>query len=100
MPFDRRHFLALGLQVPVVVALSKVANAACVDPDELSDSVASMRESLEYTDAAANPQQRCSACEYFNPAKAADACGQCNVLTSAVSAQGHCVSWTKARNGT
>ena len=97
MPFDRRKFLALGMQIPCAVVLARAANAACVDPDELSDTVASMRESLEYTDAAPNAKQSCSGCEYFKPAKAGDACGECNVLTSPVSAKGHCVSWTAAR---
>lgn len=100
MSFDRRKFLALGLQIPAITIVARTARAAeCVDPDELSDSVASMRESLEYTDAAPDPKQNCSGCEYFRPAKPGDTCGDCNVLTSAVSAKGHCVSWTKRKPG-
>lgn len=98
MPFDRRKFLALGMQIPAAVVLTRTAGAACVDADELSDSVASMRESLEYTDTAPDAKQSCSGCEYFKPAKAGDTCGPCNVLTSPVNAKGHCVSWTSARS--
>jgi hypothetical protein len=96
MPFDRRKFLALGVQIPAAMIVTKAASAAaCVDTDELSDSVMSMRESLEYTDSAPDPKQSCSGCEYFKPPKPGDTCGPCNVLTTPVSAKGHCVSWTQ-----
>lgn len=96
MAFDRRKFLALGLTIPAVTLVTKAARAAeCVDLDELSDNIASMRESLEYMDSAADPAQTCSGCEYFKPVQPDDTCGPCNVLTSPVSARGHCVSWTK-----
>ena len=96
MPFNRRKLLALGLQIPAAALIVQSARAAeCVDPDELSDSILSMRESLEYTDEASDPQRTCSGCEYFKPKKSGDSCGPCNVLTSPVNAKGHCVSWTK-----
>ena len=96
MSFDRRKFLALGAQLPALAIFARSVNAEeCVDPDDLPDTVYSMRESLEYTDEAPNPEQRCAGCEYFKPQKAGDTCGPCTVLTSPVSAKGHCVSWTK-----
>jgi uncharacterized paraquat-inducible protein A len=93
--FDRRKFLASSLQFSTLVFVAKASASACVDPDDLSDSVLGMRESLEYTDEGENPQQRCSTCAYFKPAKPGDSCGACEVLTSPVSAKGYCVSWTK-----
>jgi|GEM_PF-1141542 hypothetical protein len=93
--FDRRKFLASGLQLSSVVFVAKARASACVDTDELSDSVLGMRESLEYTDEGKNPQQVCNTCTYFKPAKPGDSCGPCEVLTSPVSAKGYCVSWTK-----
>lgn len=95
MRIDRRHFLACGIQLPVALLAAKSAAAACADPDELSDSVRDMRESLEYTDTARNAQQSCTGCSFFKPAKTGASCGNCEVLGGAVSATGHCVSWTK-----
>ncbi|WP_129646975.1 hypothetical protein [Peristeroidobacter agariperforans] len=92
---DRRRFIAYGLQASALICVSAAAGPACVDPDDLSDSVQGMRDSLEYTDAAADPKQACRACSYFKPAKASDDCAHCEVLNSPVRASGHCVSWTK-----
>jgi uncharacterized paraquat-inducible protein A len=92
---DRRTFLFRGLQLPAALLVSRTAAGACVDPDELSDSVQSMRDSLEYTDAAADAKQSCMGCAYFQAQKAGATCGNCEVLHGPVSAKGHCVSWTK-----
>jgi uncharacterized paraquat-inducible protein A len=100
---NRRKFLLRGVQLPaalVVISSSaltwtKTNAAACVDADELSDSVQSMRESLEYTDAASDPKHVCNGCSFFKPANAKASCGPCEVLGGPVSASGHCVSWTK-----
>jgi hypothetical protein len=92
---DRRKFVAFGLRASAFLLASGSVRAACVDPDELSGSVQDMRESLDYTDAAANADQACKACEFFKPAKVSDSCANCEVLGSPVRATGHCVSWTK-----
>jgi uncharacterized paraquat-inducible protein A len=92
---NRRTFLVRSLQVPAALLMAEGAIGSCVDPDELSDSVQSMRESLEYTDAAADPKQLCSGCSFFKPEKAGASCGHCEVLGGPVDAKGHCVSWTK-----
>ena len=93
--YDRRRFIAFGMQVSALIGVCATARAACVDPEELSDSVQGMRESLEYTDAASDPKQVCKGCSFFKPANDGDACANCEVLASPVSATGHCVSWTK-----
>lgn len=80
---------------PTAALLAATARGECVDPDELSDAVQGMRDSLSYTDASSNPQRACSGCTYFKPAKPGDACGHCEVLGGPVSAKGHCDSWTK-----
>ncbi|MBM0104875.1 high-potential iron-sulfur protein [Steroidobacter sp. S1-65] len=92
---DRRRFITYGLRASALILASASARAACVDPDEMSGSVQSMRESLEYTDSAPDASQACRDCAYFKPVKTGDSCAPCEVLTSPVSASGHCVSWTK-----
>lgn len=94
MSVARRRFLALSLQLPVSFVIAPAAFAACVDPDELPDSVLEMRESLEYTDAAKSAAEVCRGCSFFK-ADATSGCGHCEVLRGSVSASGHCVSWTK-----
>jgi high potential iron-sulfur protein len=94
--FDRRMLLVRGLQLPVALLLGRAAVGACVNPDELSDSVQSMRDSLEYKDTAPDAKQACSGCAFFKAEKkAGGACGHCEVMRGPVSATGHCVSWTK-----
>jgi uncharacterized paraquat-inducible protein A len=100
---NRRTFLLRGVQLPATLlvmssgalAWSKSNAAACVDEDELSDSVQSMRESLEYTDKAADAQRVCNGCSFFKAEKPNAGCGHCEVLGGPVAAAGHCVSWTK-----
>ena len=77
------------------LAWSKSKAAACVDEDELSDSVHSMRESLEYTDQAPDTQRVCKGCSFFAALKENPGCGHCEVLGGPVNQAGHCVSWTK-----
>ena len=93
--FSRRKFLVCGLAAPSVALLAATARGECVDPDELSDAVQGMRDSLSYTDTSSEPQRACTGCTYFKPAKPTDACGHCEVLGGPVSSKGHCDSWTK-----
>jgi len=93
--YDRRRFIAYAIPACAAICAGASARAACVDPDELSGSAHSVRESLEYTDVAADPKQVCKDCAYFKSAKASDSCAPCEVLATPVSAAGHCVSWTK-----
>lgn len=92
---DRRKLLVRGMQLPFVLVLARAADAACMDPEELSDTVQAMRDSLEYTDAASDPKQACGGCSYFKAEKTGASCGNCELLRGPVSAKGHCVSWTK-----
>jgi uncharacterized paraquat-inducible protein A len=93
--YHRRTFIVRALQASALIFVRTSAGATCVDQDELSDSVQSMRESLEYTDSAPDAKQSCRHCSFFKAAKPSDACAGCEVLGSSVSATGHCVSWTK-----
>lgn len=93
--YDRRRFIAYALPACAAICAGASARGACVDPDELSSSAQSMRESLEYTDAAADPKQTCKHCAYFKFVNAGDSCAPCEVFATPVSAAGHCVSWTK-----
>lgn len=69
------------------------ASDACVDPDEISDGEQSMRQSLAYTDTAADSTKACKGCGYFSASHTAS-CGQCLILQGTVAAGGHCDSWT------
>ncbi|GFE85248.1 high-potential iron-sulfur protein [Steroidobacter agaridevorans] len=91
----RRKFITVGLRASVWVLAGSSVRAACVDPDELSSSVQSMRESLEYTEMAAEANESCRHCSFFKLGNPEQACAPCEVLASAVSAAGHCMSWTK-----
>lgn len=92
---NRRRVLMWGLQLPAAALLPDASIGACVDPDELSDSVVGMRESMEYTATSADANAVCGGCMFYKPAKPGAACGHCEVLQSPVSSAGHCVSWTK-----
>lgn len=94
-PINRRKFLTWGLQLPAATLITDTALGACVDPDELSDSVVGMRESMEYTATSSEPKTVCGGCMFFKPKNPNDACGYCEVLQSPVNSAGHCVSWTK-----
>lgn len=91
----RRRFISVGLRASALILAGGSVRAACVDPDELSSSVQGMRESLEYTDMAPQADQSCRHCSFFKPDKPEQACAHCEVLASAVSAAGYCMSWTK-----
>lgn len=94
--WSRRRVL-LGGSCVVLTGLSPLATShaseECVDPDELSGSEQSMRHSLAYSDTAADAGKACNGCSYFSASQRAG-CGQCLILHSAVSAGGHCDSWT------
>jgi hypothetical protein len=99
--WSRRRALFGGscLVLASVLPLSRLqASEACVDPDELSDGEQSMRQSLAYTDAAADSNKVCNGCSYFSASERAG-CGQCLIMQGTVSAAGHCDSWTAKSKG-
>lgn len=74
---------------------SSKQTAGCVDPDSLPDSERSLRASMAYTDAAANPEQACGGCAFFHAAETAPGCGRCDIVLGTVDAKGHCQSWSR-----
>jgi hypothetical protein len=96
---DRRRFLSIGIWLPAISFLHTSLRAAgaaesghlCVDPDEASDG---LRKSLHYTEASPDPRMTCSGCQFFT-AGGADDCGQCQIMSAAANAHGHCDSWSK-----
>jgi hypothetical protein len=85
-----------GAGVLLAVALPAAgasAESVCYDPDELSDGEQGMRQSLTYTNTAADQGKACRACTYFNASGKAG-CGECLILNGSVAAGGHCDSWT------
>jgi hypothetical protein len=68
--------------------------SACVSPDDLSSAELSLRQSVSYTDMAADSEAACGRCAYFH-ADGETGCGRCDILQGVVSATGHCVSWAQ-----
>jgi hypothetical protein len=93
----RRQFLGccVGLPLLAAMATSRAAGAAqnCTENEDISDSEQAMRNSLEYTDASADPKKTCGGCQYFMSAGSAE-CGKCQILNGPANAKGHCTSWT------
>jgi hypothetical protein len=86
---ERRALLrAAAVGLAASVTASKALAAACANPDG-GDS--SLRESLHYTESAADSAQRCSACGFFS--SPSGACGHCAIFNGAANANGHCDSW-------
>lgn len=100
-PLSRRQLLSCALGVPVTALLGAsgvmaAERAVCVDPEDLTPSEASLRRSLSYTDAAPQPDETCADCGFFSAAD--PSCGTCKLLNGgAVSARGHCTSWSARR---
>lgn len=90
---SRRRVLLGGSTALLATIALPARSESCGHPDELSDGEQSMRQSLEYTEHAADENKACRGCGYFKAA-ATGACGQCLILNGTVSAQGHCDSWT------
>ncbi len=91
---SRRRMLLGSSCLLLVSTLTRLqASEACVDPDELTDGEQSTRQSLAYTDTAADSNKACKGCSYFGVSQSAS-CGRCSILQGVVSAGGHCDSWT------
>lgn len=88
-----RRDAILGGACMLLAAATASADGACYDPDELSDGEQGMRQSLAYTNSAADRNKSCRACSYFNASGKAG-CGECLILNGRVAADGHCDSWT------
>jgi hypothetical protein len=95
----RRRLLNFGARLSLVIVLPaslRVAGASdtalvCVDPDEVGEG---LRKSLHYTEISPDPRMSCSDCNFFS-AGGADGCGQCQIMSAAANARGHCDSWSK-----
>jgi hypothetical protein len=95
----RRRLLNIGARLSLVGFLpagSPTADAAdtapvCVDPDEAGEG---LRKSLHYTEISPDPRMICSGCNFFS-AGGAVGCGQCQIMSAAANARGHCDSWSK-----
>jgi hypothetical protein len=86
-----RRALELCSAATLAGALARGASAteACVEP-----SSESLRESLRYVAAAADPAKACAQCGFFTAQDPKSACGQCAIMSGPVHATGHCESWS------
>jgi len=89
---NRRTFLfrtaSLGIAGFAFARLSRAADA-CVQPESES-----LRASLNYASASANPAAACAHCAFFTANPAGSACGGCQILGGPVDATGHCDSFS------
>jgi hypothetical protein len=89
--YSRRKVLESGLLlVPAVALVPSLAKAAgaCADPND------SLRSSLHYAEAGADPKQTCSGCGFFDADPSNAACGNCKIFNGPANPKGHCDSWS------
>ncbi|MEO9893486.1 high-potential iron-sulfur protein [Aurantibacter sp.] len=65
----------------------------CNDLTKISDGEIKKRQGLGYVKQSAVPENSCSNCALFIPAKADEKCGGCILFKGPVYAEGHCVQW-------
>jgi hypothetical protein len=95
----RRRLLNIGARLSLASFLpanQRTADAAdtapvCVDSDEAAEG---LRKSLHYTEISPDPRMVCAGCNFFS-AGGSDGCGQCQIMSAAANARGHCDSWSK-----
>jgi hypothetical protein len=87
----RRQLLLRAVPLGVAgCALARAGRAAaCVQPESES-----LRASLNYASAAADPAAACARCAFFTADVAGGPCGACEILGGPVDATGHCDSFS------
>ncbi len=88
----RRQLLLRAVPLgAAAVAFARTVGAAeaCVQPESES-----LRASLNYVSATADPGAACAHCAYFTADPAGGACGPCQILGGPVDATGHCDSFS------
>jgi hypothetical protein len=95
--FSRRQILARGAQFSLLGlfiggATAAAAEKVCADPKTMDSAAASMRSSLNYTEASKDAASTCSVCAFFSAP--ADGCGTCQIFNGPVNAKGRCDSWS------
>lgn len=88
----RRQLLLRAVPLGMAgIAFARAARAAeaCVQPESES-----LRTSLNYTSAGADPAATCAHCAFFTTDAAGGACGGCTILGGPVDATGHCDSFS------
>jgi hypothetical protein len=92
---DRRGLLRRGLQIASAAAAVGLLPYAVRAADKCEDPASeSLRNSLHYTDNAADPKKACQLCGFFNAQDDKRPCGNCMIMTGPVNAKGHCDSWS------
>jgi len=70
-----------------------LAAESCVDPGSES-----LRTSLNYSSASAEPAKACGGCGFFTSDESSQGCGNCVIMSGPVDETGVCDSWA-AREG-
>ena len=65
--------------------------AACADPNKLSMSENSLRQSAHYAEKSPDPAKTCSVCSFYTAGDAP--CGTCRIFSGPTNAGGHCDSF-------
>lgn len=88
----RRHFVFRA--APLGLAGAAIARAAAAADSCTAPESESLRASLAYVTAAADPAASCARCAFFTADAAAPACGNCTILGGPVDSTGHCDSFS------
>ncbi|MDG2243442.1 MAG: high-potential iron-sulfur protein [Rhodospirillaceae bacterium] len=109
---NRRSFVKMGLQVPLVSAAAGMLAACgdgeeialCADPNMLSFGENSIRQANKYAEVSEEPDKNCLNCAFFTPEPAGPDgvvpnCGDCSIFEGLASKNGYCDSWSTKDTG-
>ena len=74
---------------------SEEEGLTCTDTSGLTPPQIATRESQAYVDATANPNEKCSNCNFYTAGQP-NACGSCSVIGGPIHPDGYCNLWAAA----
>ena len=87
------HRGMVGSALVRALEMAAAADAkACVDLKTMDSGQKSIRESLKFTEKAADPAKTCGSCGFFTPTT--EGCGTCMIFTGPANSMGHCDAWS------
>jgi hypothetical protein len=97
---SRRKLLEGSLQISLTSILfgalasgrCVAAGNVCADVKSMDSGAASLRNSLNYTEASPDVSKTCSACGFFQAGT--EGCGTCQIFNGPVNEKGRCDSWS------
>ena len=85
----------LGLAACGNDSSDSVSAMLCADPNKMTSAQESVRRTLKYVEASADPAKTCKDCVFFQAGPEAGGCGSCEMFDLApANPGGHCDSWS------